>query len=773
MAGLPKEFLSVCPAFLFYGRKEAEICCEMPRRRENSKEKEETVMLTTRWLTKTGMLIGSALFALCIWTSGSALANQQILQTPLPGKNIPKYVEALPTFVGARVPGTAPLVVSMEEFQQKVLPVGFYTALPASFSAGTYVWGYKVNTSGPLYPTFTIEAQRGTPTTVTYTNNLTGPGGGPAVLQKYLTVDQTLHWADPLELMCVMNPMNPACFKPYGNPSWLGPGNPPNPTGAPVPAVVHLHGSESPSAFDGGPEQWFTPDPLGPKGAGYVSLSTVPNNQAVYYYPNSQEATTLWFHDHALGATRLNVYGGLAGFYFLRDGRDTGLSGNPIGLPVGLQEVEIVIQDRMFDTNGQLLFPDLGINPTIHPFWIPEFFGDTIVVNGKTWPYLQVEPKRYRFRVLNGSNARMYNLSLDNKMPFWQIGTDGGFLDAPAMVSQLFIAPGERADVIVDFTGSPNGTNILLTNDAKAPFPHGAPADPQTVGQIMQFRVTSLTAADASCNPALAAGAVGACDLRGTNPIVRLADPLAGTLATGVVPDKKRQLTLNEVMGAGGPLEVLLNNTRWMGLKGSTVGIPGVTPAPVTDSVLIPGNPPNWITELPQVGSTEEWEIINLTADAHPIHIHLVQFQIVNRQMFQTGKYLKTYGAAFLGGVFKPSDGPPLAYNTPNADGAVGGNPAVTPYLQDGIKPPAANEAGWKDTVVMHPGEVTRIVARWAPQNVPVGGVAAGTNLYPFDPRAPMGTLDAFGLPGGPGYVWHCHILDHEDNEMMRPYMVQ
>jgi spore coat protein A, manganese oxidase len=701
------------------------------------------------------------LFVFSSLISASAFANQQILQTPLPGKNITKYAEPLPTFVGARVTATN-LTVSMEEFQQKVLPASFYNALPAPFMNGTYVWGYKVNGAGPKYPAFTIEAQQGVPTTASYLNNLIKPDGAPPELQKYLSVDQTFHWADPLGLMCEFYPTQPECYTPYGYPTWPGAALAnPQPAGAPVPAVTHLHGAEVASAFDGGPDTWFTPG-LSRTGPGFVSN--------VYTYPNAQEAATLWFHDHALGTTRLNVYGGLAGFYFLRDARDTGLPANPIALPAGSQEIELAIQDRTFDTNGQWYFPDTGVNPSVHPFWVPEFFGDTIVVNGKTWPYLNVEPRRYRLRLLNGSNARFYNIALfDQKhnVPgpaFWQIGTDGGLLDTPVKIAwpnRLTLAPGERADIVVDFSNLPRnvGPTFTLVNDAKAPFPAGAPADPQTVGEIMQFRVAlNLAGADTTCNPAVA----GACNLRGTNPIVRLADPMAGTLAPGVTPSVRRQLILDEVAGPGGPLEVLLNNTKWNGLKESTVGISGVTPQPVAASFPASYSGtmgPNWLTEGPRVGATEVWEIINLTADAHPIHVHLVQFQLINRQMFAS-KYISDWMAAFSGGVFLPGDGPPLAYTTVNADGAIGGNPALSPYLQDGILPPNPNEAGWKDTVIMLPGQVTRIAVRWAPQRIPVAAVVAGQNLYPFDPTE------------GPGYVWHCHILEHEDNEMMRPYLV-
>lgn len=669
-----------------------------------------------------------------------ASASFLVPQTPLPGRAIPKYVESMPVF-GPASGGLAPrvdasthtaLTVSMQEIQQMVLPASMYSGLPDPFNAGTYVWTYKVadtdtgSVLGPaLYPGVTVEAERGTPITVTYVNDLLNTN-----LQSYITVDQTLHWANPLGL-----PMDdPRRRLPY--------------TG-PVPVVPHLHGGEVPSASDGGPDAWFTPgyEIKGPAWALGASQ--------IYSYPNGQEATTLFYHDHVLGATRLNLYTGLAAFYLIRDQYDTGVPGTGLNLPAGPHEVEIAIQDRMFDTNGQLLFPDgspAGLNgpppnPTVHPFWIPEFFGDIIVVNGKTWPFLNVEPRRYRLRFVNGSNARFYSLFIDPKVPFWQIGSDGGLLDKPVMVKQLFIAPGERADVIVDFTAVA-GQNIVMTNSAKAPFPKGAPPDPRTVGQIMQFRVGPGPVTDTSFNPALGG------TLRGNTAqpplIVRLANGTGG-LAPNVTLTNKRMLTLNEILGPGGPLEVVLNNTKWIGKRPDGTPIPG--------SVQLG---PNWLTELPRIGSTEQWDIINLTADAHPIHLHLVQFQLINRQAFNVGTYQKAYNAAFPGGIFTPEYGPPLDYNTPNASGYIGGNPDITPFLQDGIMPPDPNEIGWKDTFKMFPGQVTRIVVRWAQQDKAIDATSPGdSNAYPFDPTT------------GPGYVWHCHIVDHEDNEMMRPYKVQ
>ena len=276
--------------------------------------------------------------------------------------------------------------------------------------------------------------------------------------------------------------------------------------------------------------------------------------------------------------------------------------------------------------------------------------------------------------------------------------------------------------MIVDFAGLA-GQTLILRNIGRTPFPKGAPPDGATLGQIIQIRVNQpFTGSDLSYNPASGIA------LRPNKPIQRLVNPATGTLAPNVTAAKTRQLTLNEVMGMGGPLEVLVNNTKW----------------------AVP------TTEVPDECTTEVWEIVNLTADAHPMHTHLTQFQLLNRQAFNTSRYNAAYGAAFPGGLFIPAYGPPLDYTTGNAR-ASGGNPDIVPFLQGPVKPPNPNEAGWKDTVQMFPGEVTRIAVRFAPMSEPVGSGLT----YPFDPAA-----------SGQGYVWHCHIVDHEDNEMMRPYEV-
>ncbi|TLN10129.1 copper oxidase, partial [bacterium] len=436
-------------------------------------------------------------------------------------------------------------------------------------------------------------------------NNLTGPHMFP--------VDPTLHWANPN--MMPMMPDQPWPLFPPGFPE----------AQSPVPVVPHLHGGEVPSESDGHPEAWFTAD--GKTGPAYTT--------DFYTYPNEQQPTTLWYHDHALGITRINVMSGLAGFYLLRDPGDNIA---PL-LPQGKYEVPVVIQDRSFNADGSFFFDSVGVNPTIHPYWTPEFFGNAIMVNGKTWPNFNVERGQYRFRVLNGSNARFYNLKLSNKQDFVQIGSDGGYLPAPVNMNSLLLAPGERADILVDFSSAAPGTKIILENNARAPYPKGTPADPQTVGQIMQFTV------------------------QGTAPVVPSPLPAILNNIPVLTPNAPvRTLTLNEVMGPAGPVAALLNGQPWH------------TAA----------------TELPRVGATEEWQIFNLTGDTHPIHLHLVQFQVVSRQKFQVGKY-DTDWMMQNGGMMPPLMQPTVAL-------------PAGPYLQGKPEAPAPNETGWKDTVRMTPG---------------------------------------------------------------------
>lgn len=579
--------------------------------------------------------------------------------------DIPQFVNEINGPPPVHVPscGKGLFVVDMLEFQQQILPPGF----PA-----TTVWGYGGQAKDALTgkrlgyvkhsPGATFEATRNFPLTVKWVNKLSSPHPLP--------VDPTLHWADPNCLGMTMCPCLP--FPPgYKNAQY------------PVPTVTHLHGGEVPSAYDGHPDAWFTylHNHCSSKGKPRTGPAYITDK---YTYPNSQQATTLWYHDHTLGITRLNLVMGLAGFYLLRNPCD------PINksLPGKKYEIPLVIQDRTFNSDGSFFFPNVGINPDIHPYWVPEFFGDTVMVNSLVWPNLNVEPTKYRFRLLNGSNARFYKLSLSNAQTFTQIGTDGGYLPMPVTLSELTLAPAERADILIDFSDLNPGTKIILTNTAPAPFPDGDSVDPDTTGKVMQFTVTS---------PA------------GPLPVL---PPLPETL--NIIPTltpnaPKRTLTLVEVMGPGGPVEVLLDGRKW--------GAP--------------------ISELPKLGTTEEWEIINLTADTHPMHWHLVQFQLSRRQRLDTEAYMADWIAA-NGDMMPPFTQPTKPW-------------PVDSYLIGTPTPPRLNEQGWKDTIQMNPGEVTTIRMRFAQQD---------GSPYPFDATK------------GPGYVWHCHILDHEDNEMMRPYKV-
>jgi FtsP/CotA-like multicopper oxidase with cupredoxin domain len=723
--------------------------------------------------------IGAGLFVVALLgvlgLQGRKAEAQATLQIPLAGSAIPKWVDELP--IPTIISGTGPLQLEMKEFLSNVLPTGFVP--PGGWSAsaptgGTWTWGYLTpgEVGGP-FPKATylgpiILAQRNTPTQVTYVNNL-GTTWTSNLLAWRTSTDQTLHWADPKDEHESMPMTNYA---------------------GPIPAVPHLHGGEVPAELDGGPDAWYLSQPAGgyqDHGHGFYSMDhNTAGNYTIYNYPNTQEAANIWFHDHALGITRLNVYAGLAGAYLLSDpglALPTGLDPHGIG---GETIVPLVIQDRMFDTNGQLYFPNVGINMQ-HPFWIPEFVGDAIVVNGKTWPtfgtaLLPKPSKRYRFLFLNGSNARTYDLFLVDAVtglmgpPMWVIGTDGGYLDSPVRIdpaaaanNKLTIMPGERYDVIIDFNdpawraANPAFSGqLILRNTGRTPYPKGSPPQGSTLGQILKLFIATTPAADTSYNPDPAQG--GGQPLR--PQMRRLVNPAAGTAA--VPAQKTRQLTLNEVMAMGGPIEILVNNTRWDGKSVATDVFPGGIRTDFTPGMM--GH--IYYSETPKEGETELWEIVNLTADAHPIHLHLVQFQLMNRQNFNSGNYNKAYNAIFPGtsaidpmtgqpypaGVFIGGYGPPLNYNTGNPR-ALGGNPDITSFLQGVARPPLPQEAGWKDTVIMYPGQVTRIMVRWAPTDLPAATLPT-VAFYPFDPS------------GNLGYVWHCHIIDHEDNEMMRPDMV-
>jgi spore coat protein A, manganese oxidase len=429
---------------------------------------------------------------------------------------------------------------------------------------------------------------------------------------------------------------------------------------------LHLHGGYTESASDGNPELTFLP------GASYR-----------YHYTNDQQAASLIYHDHAMGLTRLNVYAGLFGAYLIRDPKAE------VGLPAGSYDVPLMLQDKSFlgalgAARNELFYPDP---------WAPEFFGDVMVVNGKAWPNLDVDRGVYRFRLVNASSARFYHLHLSDGAPLIQIATEYGLVNRPVPLNSLILAPGERAEVLIDFSAYAPGTKLVMENLELPPGVEN-PAD-IPITQIMQFTVKSATGWPRKKIPAV---------LRPNDPI----RPLPRNV-------NKRYLTLVEIMGADGPAMALLNNRTH-------------------DTTDI---------EQPKVDTVEEWNIINLTADTHPIHLHLIGFQVAERQPIDVPAYLRsTYGSEEL--------------TVPDVGTGPWPPPVPNAFFTGPAEAPAAYEAGWKDTVQVHPGYVNRILVPFGPS------AAAGVPFGQQHRRAPL-TGD---------YTWHCHILDHEDNEMMLPYRV-
>jgi spore coat protein A, manganese oxidase len=527
----------------------------------------------------------------------------------------------------------------------------------------TPLFGYGPDAASATYPGRTFEVQSGAPIAVTWVDGL------PA--QHVAQIDPTLLDVGMAGMGISYDPLT-------------------NSISGGIPFVTHLHGGHTDAVFDGTPEQWWNAG--GAMGMDYYDTQVTNPTQPVntFTYRNDQQSATLWYHDHAMGVTRLNAYAGMAGFYLVRDAYDTGLANNPLGLPAGAYEMGLAIQDKQFLSDGEIWFaanaqsytdPVSGHTGTVAST-LPEEFGDVVLVNGKAWPKMNVEAKRYRFRIINGSDSRFYTMMLSNAnnlgtsaMPIWQIGTDQGLLNNPVKMATLTIAPGERVDFVLDFSKFKPGTRFVMTNSAPAPFPGGAKVTAGTTDRIMAFDVVAATGPDTSLPMSTAT------NLRPANPI---------PAPTIVAPT--RALTLYETTDALGRI------TPLMGTPTSSAEFMD----PITENIAY--DPVN--------GTTEVWQIFNTTADTHPIHLHQVGFQVLTRQSFSTK--LVNLGLSATGVTMWGMSKTKLL---------------GTPVLA------AGNEVAWKDTIQLNPGEVITVRAK-------------------------------FDLPGK--YVTHCHILSHEEHDMMR-----
>lgn len=535
----------------------------------------------------------------------------------VPSPKLEMFVDKLPKLRKISFANGKKLTIGVYKIKQKL-----HRDLPP-----TTLYAYGTTARTASYPGPTLEAIQNVTSHIRWENHIHDK-------EHMFTVDPTVMWANP---------------KKGG-----------------VPMVVHLHGAETAAVSDGYPDAWYTA--FGDTGHAYTTKD--------YQYPNQQSPTMLWYHDHTFGITRLNILSGMAGLYIIRPKEKL-----PAWIPHKNYEVTLFLQDKALYNDGRINFPTVGLSLRNHPHWCPEYFGDVILVNGKAWPYLVVKPRKYRFRLVNGGNARVFELSLStHKTGFIQIGTDGGLLEKPMYVSSLIAAPAERLDFIIDFS-LVAGEDIILKNSALVPYPDGDPAfTPPSTQSIMKFKVKKFDKDDAPNSPAIPAM------LRKPDPVISLENATWRTNTMIEIADEDDF-----------PTGSLLSNLTWMD--------------PVTD--------------IPYLGSTEIWEFINLTPDAHPMHIHLIKFKVLNIQPFNLTLYEEKGCHRFE-----------HSYRGPGS--------CIT---EDPLEPKAYH-AGWKDTVIALPGYITRLVLHWSPE---YGGE------FPFDATAK------------PGYLWHCHILDHEDNDMMRP----
>ncbi|CAH2033672.1 unnamed protein product, partial [Thlaspi arvense] len=446
--------------------------------------------------------------------------------------------------------------------------------------------------------------------------------------------------------------------------------SPATPKNGGIPAVVHLHGGIHEPSSDGNADAWFT--------AGF--RETGPKwTKTTAHYENNQQPGNMWYHDHAMGLTRVNLLAGLLGAYVLRHHAVE----SPLRLPTGDEfDRPLVVFDRSFRTDGSIYMNATGNNPSIHPQWQPEYFGDAIIVNGKAWPRLTVRRRKYRFRIINASNARFFRFFFSNGLDFFVVGSDSAYLSKPVTTKSVLLSPSEIVDVIVDFSKSPSRMPVLA-NDAPYPYPSGDPVNEES-SKVMKFIINDESVTDTWTIPK------------------KLIDYPSADVSNAVLT---RYISMYEyVSDSDEPTHLYVN------------GLPYDAP----------------VTETPKSGTTEVWEVINLTEDNHPLHIHLGLFKVVEQTALLTAGLEE-----FKECMTEHND----AVKCQISKYARGKKTAVT-----------AHERGWKNVFKMMPGHVTRILVRFS---------YIHTNAsYPFDPTQE------------PGYVYHCHILDHEDNMMMRPLKI-
>jgi spore coat protein A, manganese oxidase len=639
---------------------------------------DKTVDPVVLMLTLTiGIVLLVPAFSLAVGDDGTSKSR---LLDPL---SVPKFVNQLtgppPVLVPTKI--LDPLSGKMTdcysiietEIEQQILPAYDANGNPTGLGA-TKVWAYGgIARDAVTYkdlgfvratPSATIEATRGIPANIAWVNGIVSP----LSIAMDSTIDPSNSGGTSFNLTQ------------YSGLEAVTEG------GAifPVTTTTHIQGAEVASKYDGVPYSWVSWNGL--HGSDYSSYARTLPNSAVYHYDNDQGPGTLWFRDRAVGLTRSNVYSGLSGFYILRDPADSITQ----YLPHGRYEMPLSIQDRNFYSDGSLQLPiETPLKTGQGSSWLSQYFGNVMTVNGLAWPNMNVDRGQYTFKILDGSDARWYDLGMSNGMPFTVVAADGSYLRSPVTTTSLTIAPGERYDVLVDFSIYPVGTEITLTNKAATPFLNGEPADPSTDGVIMKFTVGG------------AAGYIPRTLPKTLNP--NLADGLDSGSVTA-----QRNFTLVDYVGQTGDSMSLLDGQLYK----------------------------SPITEYPKAGTTEVWRIVDATNESHQIHVDLARLQVVGRQRIDASSYRRDWLTENGGSL-------PLVERTRNIDlgGYLVGEPGSVPPIEDGVK----------DSIRVDPGEVVTILVRFAPMD---------DGPYVFDPT------------NGPAYLWNSNIFDHEDNEMMRQFIV-